>query len=51
MDMAVTQHRRRQQAETTNRLLKRSIAKQLKIAKYLEAMIVRRTFAEVTLWA
>lgn len=49
MDMAVTQQRRRQQAEATNRLLKRSIAKQLKVAEYLEAMIARRTMVEVSL--
>lgn len=48
MDLAVAQHRRRQQSEATNRQLKRSIAKQLKVAKYIEALIARRTLAEVS---
>lgn len=52
IDMAVRQSRRRQKSEATNRQLKRSLAKQLKIAKYLEALLARRTIAEVgpSLW-
>lgn len=47
MDFAVRQHRRRQQSEATNRQLKRAVAKQLKVAKYLEAQLQRRTMEEV----
>lgn len=47
MDFAVRQYRRRQQSEATNRQLKRAVAKQLKIAKYLEVQLERRTLAEV----
>lgn len=47
MDFAVRQHRRRQQSEATNHQLKRAVAKQLKIAKFLEAQLERRTMAEV----
>lgn len=48
MDLAVRQSRRRQKSEATNRQLKRSLAKQLKIAKYLEALLARRTTVEVS---
>lgn len=48
MDLAVAQNRRRQQSEATNRQLKRALAKHLKVAKYLEALIARRTLAEVS---
>lgn len=48
MDMAVTQRRGRQQSEATNRLLKRSLARQLKVAKHLQELIVKRTLAEVS---
>lgn len=47
MDMAVRQSRRRQHSEATNRQLKRAIGKQLKVAKYLEALLARRTLSQV----
>lgn len=47
MDLAVRQNRRRQQSESTNRQLKRALGKQLKVAKYLEALLARRTLSEV----
>lgn len=47
MDLAVRQNRRRQQSEATNRQLKRTLGKQLKVAKYLEVLLARRTLSEV----
>lgn len=51
MEMALRQHRQREKAELTNRQLRHLLARQIKVARYMESALFRRANLEVSMRA